>query len=93
VVTERNNVYAVDASTGTIKLRTKLGPPVPKSQLPGRCGNNGESIGINSTPAISDGRMYLTSFQMNAGRPTYYLYALDVTTLKEVVRREVRTKN
>ena len=48
VVTETNSVYAFDPSSGEQLLHIKLGPPVPRSLLPGGCLNNGQTIGIAS---------------------------------------------
>src|ERR1700751_6181880 len=49
VADESNNVYQIDANTGTILSQVNLGPSVPK---PLNCGNNGPNVGINSTPVI-----------------------------------------
>src|SRR5437762_2269864 len=37
VASEQNQVYALDAASGTVVWKTSLGPPVPRSALP--CGN------------------------------------------------------
>ena len=52
VATEDNSIYAVDASSGDVLLRTNLGAPVPMSKLPGGCNLDGPDVGINSTPVI-----------------------------------------
>ena len=52
VATEGNTIYGIDGSTGAILVQTNLGTPVSISQLPGGCNNNGNNVGINSTPVI-----------------------------------------
>jgi outer membrane protein assembly factor BamB len=47
--TEQNNVYALDATTGSVVWQRNLGAPVPLSQLP--CGNI-DPLGITGTPVI-----------------------------------------
>ena len=49
VVTESNNVYALDALTGTVIWQRNVGPPVT-SGLP--CGNI-SPLGITGTPVVS----------------------------------------
>ena len=48
-VTESNNVFALDASNGTIAWETNVAPPVPANSLP--CGNI-SPYGISGTPAV-----------------------------------------
>src|SRR6266536_4053944 len=49
-VTESNNVYALNATTGTvIWSRTDIGPSVPSSSLP--CSNI-DPVGITGTPVV-----------------------------------------
>lgn len=48
-VTESNNVYALDALTGTTIWHTNVAPPVPASALP--CGNL-SPFGITGTPVV-----------------------------------------
>src|SRR5665213_2726795 len=52
VATEANSVYAFDPSSGEQLLHVNLGPAVPRAMLPGKCLNNGNEIGIASTPVI-----------------------------------------
>ncbi len=52
VATEGNSLYAIDAQSGVVLLRVNFGSPVPRTALPGQCGNNGPNVGINSTPVI-----------------------------------------
>src|SRR6266567_4682933 len=48
-VTESNNVYALNATSGTVIWQRNLGVPVPLANLP--CGNI-DPIGITSTPVV-----------------------------------------
>ena len=52
VATEGNTIYAIDAASGAILVHANLGTPVSISQLPGGCNNNGNNVGIDSTPVI-----------------------------------------
>src|SRR2546427_1204927 len=49
VATEQNDVYALDASTGTVVWHRSVGQPVPRRHLP--CGNI-DPLGITGTPVI-----------------------------------------
>ena len=49
VATEENNVYAIDAASGTALWHTALGPGVPLSQF--SCGNI-DPMGVTSTPVL-----------------------------------------
>lgn len=61
VATERDSVYALDAASGAVLWHTKLGDPVPRSQL--ECGYI-DPNGITSTPVIdpSAGMVYAVAF-------------------------------
>src|SRR5713101_7001148 len=48
-VTESNNVYALNATTGTVIWQQNVGAPVPLSHL--GCGNI-DPVGITSTPVV-----------------------------------------
>jgi hypothetical protein len=84
VVTESNTIYAIDANNGSIILPARnLGPAVPR---PSGCANNGQQVGIESTPVIdlTTNTMYLVSYTMLAGgQPAYLLHAIDLTTLAD----------
>jgi hypothetical protein len=84
VATESNSVYAIDAETGQILLHTDLGKPVPASVLPGGCPNSSATVGINSTPVIdaASQSLYVIAYTYGYGKPYYWLYALDLATLK-----------
>src|SRR6185295_15987076 len=49
VVTESDNVYALDAVAGTVIWQRQVGTPMPLSKLP--CGNI-DPLGITGTPVI-----------------------------------------
>lgn len=49
-VTESNNVYALDATSGNIVWATNVAPPVPANALP--CGNL-SPFGISGTPVVN----------------------------------------
>jgi len=85
VATEGNSVYAFDPSSGEQLLHVNLGPPVPRSILPGKCLNNGDNIGIASTPVIDMAAetMYVVAYTAEAGTPVYRIHALDLRTLKD----------
>jgi hypothetical protein len=81
VVTESNNVYALDALTGTvIWQRTNIGPPVT-SGLP--CGNI-SPLGITGTPVVDlASRSLFFDAMINVGGPTpfkHFVYSLNVDT-------------
>jgi len=85
VATESNTIYAIDATSGEILLKTALGPPVPQSALPGGCSSNAAHVGINSTPAI-DSRsetLYVITYTFEQSSPVYRLHALGLRDLKD----------
>ncbi len=92
VATEANNIYAYSASTGKLLLQRNLGTPVPQSRLPGGCGNNGPTVGINSTPVIdlNTQTLYVVSFKLVSDAPSYWLHALDITTLADKAGSPIR---
>jgi len=83
VATENNSVFAFDGSTGTMLAKVTLEPFVPSSSI--GCGNNGQAIGINSTPVIdaAHGTLYVVTATPSGSYPAYHLHALDVSTLKD----------
>jgi len=84
VPTGSNTVYAIDASTGAILLSRNLGSPVPN---PLGNGNNGPNVGIYSTPVIdlNSQTLFLIAYVSTSSTPTYYLHALDLSTLKDKI--------
>jgi hypothetical protein len=87
VATENDTVYALDAASGAVLLQTSLGTPVPISALPGQCGNNSASVGINGTPVIDStaGILYVIAYTYSNQKPAYYLHALNIDTLVDTV--------
>jgi hypothetical protein len=87
VVTENDTIYAIDTATGKIVLERNLGAPVPRSALPGKCANNGPTVGITSTPVIDpeSKTLYLIAYTTRSGAPAYVLHALDTTTLADTM--------
>jgi hypothetical protein len=79
VVTEQNNVAALDAATGAAIWTRDLGTPVPLSQLP--CGNI-DPLGITGTPVIdaTARRMYLDAMSTPDGGATkkHLVFALSI---------------
>src|SRR5260370_37074010 len=75
--TEKNEVLALDASSGTTLWETNLGAPVPRSSLP--CGNV-DPVGVTSTPVIDiDSRtLYVAAMTPPDGGATkqHLIYAL-----------------
>jgi outer membrane protein assembly factor BamB len=83
--TNRNTVYALDASTGNPLWMTHLGEPIARSQLP--CGDI-DLTGIISTPVAdpSRGLLYVVAF-VQPGR--HELVALDLPSGAVRFRRPV----
>ena len=78
-VTESNNVYALNATTGTvIWQRTDIGPSVPLSSLP--CGNI-DPVGITGTPVVdlASRRLFFDAL-VNGAPIKHFIYSLDVDT-------------
>ena len=85
VADESNNVYQIDASTGAILKQVNLGVPVPR---PFNCGNGGPNVGIDATPVIdwaSQTLFVMAYVNVNNATPTYFLHALNLTTLNDKV--------
>jgi len=87
VATESNTIYGIDASSGAVLLQRNLGAPVP---APFGCNNNGQYLGINSTPVIDLSRnaLYVIAY-VNLGsasnpNPSYQLRALGLNNLAEM---------
>jgi hypothetical protein len=88
VATEGNTIYAIDASSGAILRQANLGTPVSISQLPGGCNNNGNNVGINSTPVIDrkSQTLYVIAYvSPSPGEQTFMVHALSLTTLADMV--------
>ncbi len=87
VATEGDTIYAIDASTGQILLRSNFGTPVPQSSLPGACDNNGPSIGINSTPVIdlASRTLYAILYTYEDKTPVARIHAFALSDLSDQV--------
>ena len=78
-VTESNNIYALNATTGTVIWQRNLGEPVPLSSLP--CGNI-DPVGITGTPVVdlTSRRLFFDALLVNGGILKHFIYSLDVDT-------------
>jgi len=77
VVTESNNVYALNAVTGTVIWQRNLGTPV-SSGLP--CGNI-SPLGITSTPVVDLGsRSLFVDAMVDGATKKHLIYSLNVDT-------------
>jgi len=82
VATENNTIYAIDASSGVVLLRSgQLGMPV---SMP-TCRNNSPNVGITSTPVIkvASNTIYTMAYSTVSGAPAYTLHALDLGNLQD----------
>jgi PQQ enzyme-like repeat protein len=77
VATERNDVYALDATTGAEIWHNHLGAPVPLADLP--CGNI-DPLGITGTPYLDVPRrsIYLDAMILDSGNPKHFIFALSL---------------
>jgi hypothetical protein len=77
VATEDNNVYALDATTGTAIWTRLLGKPVPRSAL--RCGNI-DPLGVTGTPVIDEAAqtVYLDAAIADPSGPRHRIFALSL---------------
>ncbi len=77
VVTESNNVYALNASTGTVIWQRNVGTPV-SSGLP--CGNI-SPLGITGTPVVDLGsRSLFFDAMIDGATKKHFIYSLNVDT-------------
>ena len=76
-VTESNNVYALNATTGTVIWQRNLGPPVT-SGLP--CGNI-NPLGITGTPVVDlASRSLFFDALIDGATKKHFIYSLNVDT-------------
>jgi hypothetical protein len=77
VVTEEDEVYALDAQSGAQIWKRALGGPVPSSALP--CGNI-SPLGVTGAPVIDEARaiIYLDAAVMRANEARHEIYALSL---------------
>ena len=82
LATENDNVYAIDSFTGARLKKVNLGTPVPR---PLNCENNGNAVGVNSTPTIDRkaGALYVIAYVLDGVTPIHQLHMLDLSTLKD----------
>jgi hypothetical protein len=75
IATEENVVAALDARTGERVWQLRLGPPVPRSDLP--CGNIAP-LGVTGTPVIDPERqaVYLDAMVLTEGGPQHEVFGL-----------------
>ncbi len=85
VATEGDSLYSLDANTGQVQWHTKIGSPIPLSQLP--CGNI-DPLGITGTP-VYDPATGLVFAVAEVGGPTHVLVGVDVKSGQVKVRRVV----
>src|SRR5438093_7488630 len=77
-VTESNNVYALNATTGTVMWQRNLGAPVPLSEL--FCGNI-NPVGITGTPVVDlASRSLCLDSLMWCTTTRHFIYSLNVDT-------------
>jgi PQQ enzyme repeat len=80
-VTESNNVYALNATTGTVIWQRNVGTPVPLSRL--GCGNI-DPVGITSTPVVdlASRALFIDAFTTPDGGVTkkHLIFSLNVDT-------------
>jgi len=80
-VTESNNVYALDGTTGTVIWQRNVGAPVPLSHL--GCGNI-DPVGITSTPVVDlpSRALFIDAFTTPDGGTTkkHLIFSLNVDT-------------
>ncbi len=79
--TESNNVYALNAATGTVIWQRNLGAPVPLSRL--GCGNI-DPVGITSTPVVdlASRTLFIDAFTTpdNGATKKHLIFSLNVDT-------------
>jgi hypothetical protein len=87
VADELNNVYAIDGVTGAILKQRNFGTPVAQANLPGGCGNNPATVGINSTPVIDPVNqvMYLLAYDATATGVAYQVHKINLLDLSDNV--------
>src|SRR5579859_4249778 len=83
VVTEANNVYALDASTGAIKASRALGAPWHPSDI--GCGDLVPNLGVTGAPVIdsASNTAYFLSKTYVGSATAWFAHAVDVDTLVE----------
>jgi hypothetical protein len=87
VADEANTIFAIDSATGAILLQKNYGTPVSIQNLPGQCGNNANTVGINSTPVIDPANkvMYFITYTWENSAAVYRIHEINLQTLAETV--------
>ncbi|PYL06786.1 MAG: hypothetical protein DME33_12690 [Verrucomicrobia bacterium] len=76
-VTESNNVYALNATTGTVIWQVNVGTPAPTGACPGNISPNG----ITGTPVVDLGSRSLFFDAVINGNPVkHFIFSLNVDT-------------
>src|SRR6266568_6597492 len=83
VATEGDSLYSLDARTGQMQWRTKIGNPVPLSTL--SCGNI-DPLGITGTPVYDPGTNLVFAVA-EVSAPAHILVGVDANTGQVRVRR------
>jgi hypothetical protein len=80
-VTESNNVYALDAASGSVIWQRNVGQPIPLSKMP--CGNI-DPLGITGTPVVDlpSRTLYFDAMTTpdNGTTKRHLIYAMNVDT-------------
>jgi len=77
-VTESNNVYALNATSGTVIWQRDLGTPAPAGSP---CPGNIIPVGITGTPVVDLASRSLFFDSMVSGNPNkHFMYSLNVDT-------------
>ena len=89
VATERDVVYALDASNGHVAWRDRIGTPAAATDLP--CGDIGPTNGVTSTMVLdpSTAMLYASAETSVSGSVRHEMVALDATTGAVSWRRDL----
>jgi hypothetical protein len=95
VADEADNVFAIDSVTGAILLQKNFGTPVSIQNLPGQCGNNAATVGINSTPVIDPANkvMYFITYTWENSAAVYRIHEMNLLDLSEKIASVVVSGN
>src|SRR4029077_547147 len=76
-VTESNNIYALNATTGTVIWQGNVGTPAPTGACPGNISPNG----ITGTPVVDlDSRSLFFDAVINGNPVKHFIFSLNVDT-------------
>ena len=89
VATERDTVYALNASNGAKVWSAQLATPVPSTDLP--CGDITPTVGITGTPVIDPSRreIFVVADELVNGTPAHVLTGLDTASGKTEMTQHV----